>query len=43
MMSSRMCEFNDRTKEAKPEDFIPDPDRYYFRKALDRGKKDEQK
>ncbi|XP_015777969.1 PREDICTED: deleted in malignant brain tumors 1 protein-like [Acropora digitifera] len=31
-----MCEFNDRTKEAKPEDFIPDPDRYYFRKPFNR-------
>ena len=37
MMSSHMCEFNDRTKEAKPEDFIPDPDRYYFGKRVNRG------
>ena len=37
VMSSHMCEFNDRTKEAKPEDFIPDPDRYYFRKRVNRG------
>ncbi|XP_067048025.1 uncharacterized protein [Acropora muricata] len=36
VISSHMCEFNDRTKEAKPEDFIPDPDRYYFRKPLNR-------
>ena len=35
--ASRMCEFNDRTKEAKPEDFIPDPDRYYFKKPVNRG------
>ena len=35
--SSRVCEFNDRTKEATPEDFIPDPDRYYFRKPVNRG------
>jgi len=32
-----MCEFSDRTKEARPEDFIPDPDRYYFRRAMNRG------
>ena len=37
VMSSHMCEFNDRTKEATPEDFIPDPDRYYFRKRVNRG------
>ena len=37
MMSSHVCEFNDRTKEAKPEDFIPDPDRYYFKKPVNRG------
>ena len=38
VISSHMCEFNDRTKEAKPEDFIPDPHRYYFRKPFNRGK-----
>ena len=38
VMSLQMCEFNDRVKEARPEDFIPDPDRYYFRKPLNRGK-----
>ena len=38
MMSSHMCEFNDRTKEATPEDFNPDPDRYYFGKRVNRGK-----
>ena len=37
VMSSHMCEFNDRTKEATPEDFIPDPDRYYFGKRVNRG------
>ncbi|XP_067048439.1 protein kinase C-binding protein NELL2-like [Acropora muricata] len=36
VMSSHVCEFNDRTKEAKPEDFIPDPDRYYFKKPVNR-------
>ena len=38
VVSSHMCEFNDRTKEAKPEDFIADPDRYYFRKPFNRSK-----
>ena len=37
VISSRMCELNNRTKEAKPEDFIPDPDRYYFRNPVHRG------
>ena len=37
VMSSHMCEFNDRTKEAKPNDFIPDQDRYYFKKLINRG------
>ncbi|XP_067048010.1 uncharacterized protein [Acropora muricata] len=36
VISSHMCEFNDRTKESKPEDFIPDPHRYYFRKPFNR-------
>ena len=38
VMSLHLCEFSDRTKEARPEDFIPDPDRYYFRRDIDRGK-----
>ena len=37
VISVDMCEFRDRTKEARPEDFIPDPDRYYFRRAINRG------
>ncbi|XP_068706613.1 fibrillin-1-like [Montipora foliosa] len=36
VMSLHMCEFSDRTKEARPEDFIPDADRYYFRKYINR-------
>ena len=38
VISLHMCEFSDRTKEARPEDFIPDPDRYYFRRDINRGK-----
>ncbi|XP_068706641.1 uncharacterized protein [Montipora foliosa] len=36
VMSLHMCELSDRTKEARPEDFIPDGDRYYFRKYINR-------
>ncbi|XP_068736615.1 leukocyte tyrosine kinase receptor-like [Montipora capricornis] len=36
VMSLHKCEFSDRTKEARPEDFIPDADRYYFRKYINR-------
>ena len=32
-----MCELNNRTKEARPEDYVPDSDRYYFRRDKDRG------
>ena len=38
VISLHMCEFSDRTREARPEDFIPDPERYYFRKYINRGK-----
>lgn len=38
-MSVGMCEFNDRTKEAaRPEDLVPDPDSYYYRRDIKRGK-----
>ncbi|XP_015765172.1 PREDICTED: neurogenic locus notch homolog protein 1-like [Acropora digitifera] len=36
VISSRKCELKNRTKEAKPKDFISDPDRYYFRKPVNR-------
>ena len=38
VISLNMCEFNDRTKEARPKDFVPDPDRYYFTRDIKRGK-----
>ena len=38
VISLNMCEFSDRTKEARPEDFVPDPDRYYYRRDMNRGK-----
>ena len=38
VISLLTCEFNNRTKEARPEDFIPNPDRSYYRRDLQRGK-----
>ena len=32
-----MCELNNRTKEARPEDFLPNSGRYYFRRDWGRG------
>ena len=32
-----ICELNNRTKEARPEDFVRDMDRYYMMKAPKRG------
>jgi len=37
VISVGMCEFNDRTKEATPDDFVPDPDRFYYRRGIKRG------
>ena len=39
VLSRHICEFSDRTKEASPKDFIPDPDRFYLTRMKDRGKK----
>ena len=33
-----ICELNNRTKEARAEDFIESSDRYYMKKASNRGK-----
>ena len=38
VISQDTCELNNRTKEARPEDFVPNSDRYYFRRDKDRGK-----
>ena len=38
VISLLTCEFNNRTKEARPEDFIPNADRSYFKRESDRGK-----
>ena len=32
-----VCELNNRTKEARPEDFLPDPRRFYMKRATNRG------
>ena len=37
VISLLMCEFNNRTKEARPEDYIPNPDRFYLQRGLKRG------
>ena len=37
VISLSMCEFSNRTKEARPEDFVPNPDRFYFRRDKNRG------
>ena len=37
VISRHMCEFSNRTKEARPEDFIPNPDRFYFTRDINRG------
>ena len=37
VISQYICELNNRTKEARPEDFVPSSDRYYFRKDKNRG------
>ena len=37
VMFKDICELNNRTKEARPEDFVKDKERYYMKKALQRG------
>ncbi|KAL9961181.1 hypothetical protein ACROYT_G030079 [Oculina patagonica] len=36
VISQYICELNNRTKEARPEDYVPDPDRLYFRRDMNR-------
>ena len=38
VLSVGICELNDRTKEARPMNFVPDMDAYYFKRVLNRGK-----
>ena len=37
VIGQNICELNDRTKEARPEDFIPDDQRIYMRRTFNRG------
>ena len=39
VISLLKCEFSNRTKEARPEDFISDPDRFYYKRDRNRGEK----
>ena len=34
---TKSCELNNRTKEARPDNFIPDPARFYIRRLNNRG------
>ena len=36
-LRQNICELNNRTKEARPEDFLPDKTRYYMRRLTNRG------
>ena len=37
VISQGRCELNNRTKEARPEDFVPDSDRFYIKRFRERG------
>ena len=37
VVGERICELNNRTKEARPLNFRPDPERFYKRRSVDRG------
>lgn len=37
VIRQNICELNNRTKEARPEDFLPDKTRYYMRRLNNRG------
>jgi len=37
VISKETCELNNRTKEARPEDYVSDPDRYYLKRDTGRG------
>ena len=38
VISKDVCELNNRTKEARPEDLVPDADRFYYGRVRKRGK-----
>ena len=37
VIDQSVCEFNNRTKEARPEDFLQDQTRFYMKRASNRG------
>ena len=37
VISQDICELNNRTKEARPEDFVQDSDRFYIKRLVGRG------
>jgi len=37
VIDHEVCELNNRTKEARPEDFMPDQTRFYMKRAKNRG------
>ena len=37
VISRHLCELNSRTKEARPEDYVPDADRVYLTRPSERG------
>ena len=37
VIGHNVCELNNRTKEARPEDFMPDPTRFYMKRSKNRG------
>ena len=38
VIGQNVCELNNRTKKARPEDFMPDRTRYYVKRAKNKGK-----
>ena len=37
LITEKLCELNNRTKEARPENFVPNSERYYVRSNKKRG------
>ena len=40
VISRNICELNNRTRDARPEDFVTDGDRFYIKRLNERGKND---
>jgi len=38
IIKTNICEMNNRTKEAKPDQFVSDPDRFYMKRGAHRSK-----